>query len=274
MLNQKRPFHLMSKPTGPDCNLDCTYCFYLEKKAIFQEQKIHRMSDEVLDAYVKQYCESQNTPEILFAWQGGEPTLMGVEFFKKAVALQKKYSTGRPVQNAFQTNGILIDIFEEWVRRDVGNVFVQIFDVMLNAWMGMPPPLCIFSEKCGNAMIIEYNGDLYSCDHFVYPDYHLGNILKTPMSKLVQQEKQMRFGDDKLEQLPKQCLNCDVRFACNGECPKHRFMHTADAEPGLSRLCESYKMFLHHIDPYMKTMAQLLREKHPCADIRAMIPSK
>lgn len=403
MLNPKRPFHLMSKPAGPDCNLDCTYCFYLEKEAIFQEKKIHRMSDEVLEAYIKQYCESQNTPEILFAWQGGEPTLMGVAFFEKAVALQKKYAAGRPVQNAFQTNGtlidnqwckflakekfliglsldgprhihdkfrvdkggkptfdrvmkalklmkahrvdfntltcvtrqnakhaveiytflkgtgstflqfipiierkpndeaallglklalppdlaaddtdervmpwtvqpkqygqFLIDIFDEWVRRDVGTTFVQIFDVMLNAWMGMPPPLCVFAKKCGDAMVIEHNGEIYSCDHFVYPEYNLGNILETPMVELTHQEKQIQFGNDKLDKLPKQCLNCNVRFACNGACPKHRFTHTADGEPGLSWLCEGYKMFFQHIDPAMKTMAQLLREQRPCSEI-------
>jgi len=146
--------------------------------------------------------------------------------------------------------------------------------VMLNAWMGMPPPLCIFSEKCGSAMIIEYNGDIYSCDHFVYPDHNLGNILETPMSELASQEKQIQFGSDKLDKLPKQCLHCDVRFACNGDCPKHRFMHTADGDPGLSWLCEGYKMFMHHIDPTMKTMTQLLREQRPCADIMGMIPPK
>lgn len=397
----------MAKPAGPDCNMDCTYCFYLEKEAIFQ-QPVHRMSDEVLEEYVKQYCESQNTPELNFAWQGGEPTLMGVEFFEKAVKFQKKYSAGRPVQNAFQTNGLLInndwckflakekfliglsldgprhihdkfrvdrggkptfdrvmktlklmkshrvefntlscvtrqnakhaveiynflkstgstfmqfipiierkpddkasllglklalppdlaaddtdeqvmpwtvqpeqygqfliDIFEEWVRRDVGTTFVQIFDVMLNAWMGLPPPLCVFAEKCGDAMIIEYDGGLYSCDHFVYPDYYLGNITETPMTELVTQEKQITFGSNKLDKLTKQCLNCDVRFACNGDCPKHRFAQTTDGEAGLSWLCESYKRFLHHIDPYMQTMAQLLREQRPAADIMGMIP--
>lgn len=400
----------MAKPAGPDCNLNCTYCFYLEKETIFKEQKVHRMSDEVLEEYIKQYCESQNTPEILFAWQGGEPTLMGVDFFKKAVVFQKKYAAGRPVQNAFQTNGtlidnewckflakekfliglsvdgprhihdkfrvdrggkptfdrvmktlklmkahrvefntltcvtrqnakyaveiynflkstgstflqfipiierkpddeatlrglklalpptlvaddtdervmpwtvqpeqygqFLIDIFEEWVRRDVGSVFVQIFDVMLNAWMGMPPPLCVFAEKCGNAMIIEHNGDLYSCDHFVYPEYNLGNMMETPMVELANQEKQLKFGSDKLDTLPKQCLSCDVRFACNGECPKHRFLQTADGEPGLNWLCAGYKNFMHHIDPYMQTMTRLLREQRPCADIMGMVPPK
>lgn len=400
----------MAKPAGPDCNLNCTYCFYLEKEAIFNTQSVHRMSDEVLEAYIKQYCESQNTPEIQFAWQGGEPTMMGVDFFKKAVLLQKKYSAGRPVQNAFQTNGTLIDkewckflakeqfliglsidgprhvhdrfrvdrggkptfdrvmktlklmkahrvdfntltcvtrqnaqyateiyeflkgtgstflqfipiierkpndesaqmglqlalppdlaaddnddrvmpwtvrpeqygkfltdIFDVWVRRDVGTVFVQIFDVMLNAWMGMPPPLCVFAEKCGSAMIIEHNGDLYSCDHFVYPEYRLGNILETPMSDLATSPQQQQFGSDKFDKLPQYCKDCDVFFACHGECPKHRFINTPTGEPGLNWLCEGYKHFMHHIDPYMKTMCQLLRENRPCSEIMGMVPPK
>ena len=410
MINRKQPFHLMAKPAGPDCNLACTYCFYLEKEALFQEQKVHRMTDDVLESYIKQYCESQNTPELIFAWQGGEPTLMGIKFFQKAVQLQRKYSAGRPVQNSFQTNGILIDnewckflakekfliglsldgprhihdkfrvdrdgkptfdkvmkalklmkahrvdfntltcvtrqnaqyaveiydflkstgstflqfipiierkpddaatrlglklalppdlaaddnddrvmpwtvqpkqygqflvaIFEEWVRRDVGTVFVQIFDVMLNAWMGMTPPLCVFAEKCGNSMIIEYTGDLYSCDHFVYPEYRLGNILKTPMIDLTASPQQTTFGNDKYDKLPEYCKMCDVFFACHGECPKHRFITTPTGEPGLNWLCEGYKLFMHHIDPYMKTMTQLIRSNRPAADIMTMLPPK
>ncbi len=400
----------MAKPAGPDCNLRCKYCFYLEKDALFKEEPVRRMIDEVLEEYIKQYCESQNTPELDFAWQGGEPTLAGVEFFEKAVALQKKYSAGRPVHNAFQTNGtlidkawckflakenfliglsldgprhihdkfrvdrgdkptfdrvmktlklmkahrvefntltcvtkqnakhaveiykflkgtgstflqfipiierkpdseakrlglqlalppdlaaddnddrvmpwtveaeqygqFLIDIFSVWVRRDVGNVFVQIFDVMLNTWMEMPPPLCAFSEKCGDAMIIEHNGDIYSCDHFVYPDFYLGNIMESPITEMAHSERQKQFGSDKFNKLPRCCTACDVFFACHGECPKHRFLNAPNGEPGLNWLCEGYKMFMHHIDPYMKTMCQLLRENRRAADIMAMIPPK
>ena len=410
MQTKKSPFHLMAKPAGPDCNLACKYCFYLEKDVFFNEQKVHRMSDEVLETYVQQYCESQNTPEVVFAWQGGEPTLLGIDFFKKAVALQKKYSAGRPVQNAFQTNGTLIDndwckflakekfliglsldgprhihdkfrvdrggqptfdkvmkalklmkahqvefntltcitrqnaryaveiynflkstgstflqfipiierkpddaaarlglklalppdlaaddnddrvmpwtvqpeqfgqfmidIFDQWVRRDVGTIFVQTFDVALNGWMGLPPPLCIFSERCGSSLIIEHTGDLYACDHFVYPDFLLGNILQTPMTKLVYSEKQKTFGSDKYDKLPDFCRKCDVLFVCHGECPKHRFLTTPEGQPGLSWLCEGYKNFFHHIDPYMRTMVQLLRNEHPAAEIMTMIPSK
>jgi uncharacterized protein len=402
------PFHVMAKPAGPDCNLACRYCFYLEKEALFNSGKVHRMSDEVLEAYVRQYCESQNTPELFFAWQGGEPTLAGVDFFRKAVRFQTQYAAGRPVTNAFQTNGTLIDnewcrflaqekflvglsldgprhihdkfrvdrgsqptfdrvmktlkqfkahrvefntltcvtrqnaahaleiyeflkntgstflqfipiverkpddaaarlglklglppdlaaadtddrvmpwtvqprqfgeflttIFDQWVRRDVGHVFVQIFDVMLNAWMNLPPPLCVFSERCGESMILEHNGDLYACDHFVYPDHRLGNILETPMAQMAHSAQQKQFGANKADKLPARCRACDLLFACHGECPKHRFLKTPEGEPGLNWLCEGYTLFLHHIAPYMRTMTQLLRNNRPAADIMAMIP--
>ncbi|MBM4153031.1 MAG: anaerobic sulfatase maturase [Kiritimatiellaceae bacterium] len=409
-MNAKLPFHLMAKPAGPDCNLACTYCFYLEKDVFFGKQTPHRMTDEVLESYVKQYCESQNTPELQFAWQGGEPTLMGIDFFRKAVEFQKKYAAGRPVENAFQTNGtlidndwckflakedfliglsldgprhihdrfrvdrggkptfdrvmkalklmkahrvkfntltcvtrqnaphavemyeflknsgstffqfipiierlpdqqavqmglkwaappdattgtsdarvtpwtvqpeqygkFLIDIFDVWVRRDVGNIFVQIFDVMLNAWMGLPPPLCVFAEKCGRSMIIEHQGDVYSCDHFVYPQHRLGNLREIPLVELANSDQQHKFGNAKYDTLPKSCLRCDVFFACHGECPKHRFLTTPSGEPGLNWLCAGYKQFMHHIDPYMRTMAQLVRNERRAAEIMSMIPPK
>ena len=401
----------MAKPSGPDCNLNCKYCFYLEKEVLFNRDKVHRMSDEVLEEYIKQYCESQNSPEISFAWQGGEPTLMGIEFFEKAIALQKKYSAGRPVQNALQTNGILLDnkwckflakekfliglsldgprhihdkfrvdrggkptfdrvmkalklmkahriefntmtcvtkqsaphaleiynflkgtgstfmqfipiveckpnqealdlglklavpsflteddtddrvmpwtvpaqaygkflctIFDEWVRLDVGTTFVQTFDVALNAWMGMPPPLCVFAETCGNAMVIEHNGDLYSCDHAVYPETRLGNIMETPMSEMADCPQQEKFGNDKRDNLPDYCRKqCEFYFMCHGACPLHRFLKTPDGKPNLNWLCEGYKMFMRYIDPAMQTMCQLLRDKRPCSDIMSLLPPK
>jgi uncharacterized protein len=138
----------------------------------------------------------------------------------------------------------------------------------------MPPPLCVFAEKCGSAMIIEHNGDLYACDHFVYPEYRLGNILETPMTEMVASEKQRQFGSDKFDKLPGYCRQCNFFFACHGECPKHRFIKTPGGEPGLNWLCEGYKMFLPHIDPYMKTMAQLIRNERPAADIMSMVPPK
>jgi uncharacterized protein len=404
------PFHVMTKPIGPICNLDCKYCFYLEKEKLYPDERRWRMSDELLETYISQYILSQpaDLPEISFAWQGGEPTLLGVDYFRKVVELQKKYADGRTVHNALQTNGTLLDdpwceflsangflvglsidgpralhdryrvdkkqqptfdavmrgldclkkhktefntltvvnransqrplevyrflrdigsgyiqfiplverlpqgrlrvlgfdlaeppepgqpedpeavvtawsvqsrtygeflctIFDEWVRRDVGRTFVQIFDVALGQWSGMGSSLCVFAEKCGAALAIEHNGDVYSCDHYVYPKYHLGNILNQSLGAMAQSPEQTRFGNDKADTLPEYCRKCAVRFACNGECPKHRFIQTPDGEEGLNYLCPAYKRFFTHIDPYMKTMAQLLQAQRPPALIMDML---
>jgi uncharacterized protein len=162
-------------------------------------------------------------------------------------------------------------VFDEWVRHDVGRVFVQMFDVQLGIWMGMPASLCVFNETCGTAMALEHNGDLYSCDHYVYPRYRLGNILGGNLRDLVDSEQQRAFGQAKRDSLPKCCRECDVRFACNGECPKHRFMKTPDGERGLNYLCAGYKKFFHHVDTQMTMMAQLLRQGHPAAEIMRVL---
>jgi len=402
-----RAFHVMTKPIGPICNLDCSYCFYLEKEKLYPDERKWKMSDQVLEAYISQYICSQDVPEISFAWQGGEPTLLGVEFFGRVVELQRKYAGGKTIHNALQTNGTLLDdawcdflsrhrfliglsidgpkelhdvyrvdkqqkgtfddvlrglwllkkhgtdfntltvvnrlnsqkplevyrflkqigsgfmqfiplvernaesvelkvrgmnlaeppeihdeqkppvtdwsvqpaqygqflcdIFDEWVRKDVGRYFVQMFDVALGQWAGAGASLCVFAEKCGNAMAMEHNGDLYSCDHYVYPKYKLGNILNSSLGELVGSSKQRQFGEDKKSTLPRYCRECDVRFACNGECPKHRFLHTPDGEWGLNYLCAGYKKFFHHVDPYMKIMAQLLAEKRAPATIMEIL---
>jgi uncharacterized protein len=406
-------FHLMAKPIGPICNLDCKYCFYLEKEKLYPDTRQWKMSDAVLEAYVKQYIEQQNAPEINFAWQGGEPTLLGVDFFEKAVALQQRYANGKRIHNALQTNGTLLDdqwgaflaehqflvglsidgprqlhdfyrvdkqqkptfdavmrglgflkkhqvefntltvvnrqnsqrplevyrflkeigsgflqfiplveraaptrlkvlgfelsdppvlgqagqfaapeeaspvtswsvdahqygrflcdIFDHWVRHDVGRVFVQMFDVALGNWMGLGSPLCVFAEKCGNAMAIEHNGDVFSCDHYVYPGYKIGNLLSQSLGEMAASPQQRKFGADKSETLPDYCKKCEVRFACNGECPKHRFTTTPDGQAGLNYLCPAYKRFFNHIDPHMKTMAALLRAGRPPAAIMGML---
>ena len=338
------------------------------------------MSDETLELYVKQYIEAQDVPQVDFAWQGGEPTLMGVDFFRRAVELQQQYANGKLVTNAFQTNGILLDdewgeflaenkfliglsidgprqyhdhyrvdkgqkptydrvyaglqmlkkhgvefntltvlqnhnadhplevyrflreegsgfmqfipiveriahepdedglelvdpeyegrapvskwsvgsgqygkflcaIFDEWVRHDVGQVFVQLFDVTLGSWLGQDASLCIFAETCGKALIIEHNGDLYSCDHFVYSDYRLGNVHEESIRDMVASPQQTKFGQDKKDTLPQYCIECDYRFACNGGCPKHRFTKTPRGEDGLNYLCKGYKMYFGHVDP-------------------------
>ena len=388
----------MTKPIGPICNLDCKYCFYLEKEHLYTNTANWEMLPDVLESYIRQYIESQDVPLIHFAWQGGEPTLLGVEFFRKAVKLQRKYANGKRIENAFQTNGVLLDdrwgeflasnhfliglsidgprefhdryrvdkgglpsfdrvmrglgylkkhgvdfntltvvqrhnsyhplkiyrflkeigsgfmqfipivervarkpdskglvlispaaeepaevsewsvepilygkflceIFDEWVRSDVGSYFIQIFDVALESWLGLDQTLCVFRQTCGAAMAIEHNGDLYSCDHFVYPENKLGNIMENPLQSLVNSDQQYRFGQDKRETLPRYCQECDVRFACNGECPKHRFIRTPDGEAGLNYLCAGYKLFFHHIDPYMQFMASELGQRRAPANV-------
>ena len=405
-MNAPKSVHVMAKPSGAICNIDCTYCFYLEKEKLYPEKgKQWKMNDETLAQYVKQYIEAQDVPEVNFAWQGGEPTLMGIEFFEKAVALQAQYANGKTITNAFQTNGTLLDdawgaflqknkflvgvsidgpqdmhdhyrvdkggkptfaqvmrgieilkkhkvefntltvlqshnaqyplevynflksigsqfiqfipiveriaeqpredlltlvdpkfesgatvsewsvssrqyghflsqVFDEWVRKDVGRYFVQIFDVALGAWLGQNPSLCIFSETCGDALIIEHNGDLYSCDHYVYPDYNLGNVHDQSIRELVASPQQRKFGTDKRDTLPQYCRDCDYRFACNGGCPKHRFIDTPDGEKGLNYFCKGYKMFFKKADPYLRVMAGELTKGRPAAGVMTWIKQR
>jgi uncharacterized protein len=168
----------------------------------------------------------------------------------------------------------LCAIFDKWVRQDVGQSYVQIFDVALEAWYGMEPGLCVFKEKCGKAMAIEHNGDLYSCDHYVYSDYKLGNIMENPIVSLVENTQQVKFGNDKFNSLPQYCENCDFRFICNGECPKHRFIETPDGEYGLNYLCAGYKKFFNHVDPYMRFMANELKNGRPPANVIGWVREK
>lgn len=390
-------FHVMTKPTGPICNLDCKYCFYLEKEKLYPSGTDWAMPLPTLEAFIRQHIEAHSVPEVLFAWQGGEPTLLGVEYFRKVVELQARYANGKSIQNAFQTNGVLLDdawceffaehkfligisidgpeslhnhyrvdrggrptfgkvmaglerlkkhrvdfntltvvnranqdhalqvyrflkeigslvmqfiplverlasqpstlkmvlpvqdgslaewsvepesygrflcsIFDEWVRQDVGKHYVQLFDVSLESWLGMPAGLCWFRETCGAALALEHNGDLYSCDHFVYPENKLGNIMDEPLSSLVNSPRQQRFGEEKKSTLPRYCRECDVRFACHGECPKRRFLKTPDGEDGLNYLCAGYKMFFRHIDPYMRFMATMLRRRQAPAHVMSV----
>jgi uncharacterized protein len=406
-LKLKRPnaFHVMLKPAGPSCNLNCTYCYYLEKTKLYPESDQLKMSDELLENFTKQFIEAQQIPVVTFTWQGGEPTLMGLDFFKKAIELQKKYSGGKKIENAFQTNGtrlnedwckfftdnniligisidgaehnhdryrktfsggatfkrvmkgiellhkyktefntlsvvndynvnyasetyrflkkigsgfmqflpvvehigehrsadelqliapvhgknakvtdwsvgpagfgkFLVTIFDEWVRNDVAKYYVQIFDATLANYVGETPGLCVFNETCGDALVMEHNGDLFSCDHFVYPEYFLGNIAETPMIDLVKSQQQFDFGIDKRNKLPRYCLTCDVRYACHGECPKHRFLLTPDGKPGLNYLCEGYKLFFKYAEPYMKFMAEELKYKRPPSNVMNWIKNK
>jgi radical SAM protein with 4Fe4S-binding SPASM domain len=181
--------------------------------------------------------------------------------------------TGRSV-TAEQYGRFLIGVFEEWVRHDVGEVYVQMFDVALANWVGEPPGLCVHTETCGLALALEHTGDLYSCDHFVEPAYKLGNIKETPMLELVASQQQRQFGLDKRDTLPKYCLECDVRFACHGGCPKDRFIHTPDGEPGLNYLCAGYKAFFHHVDRPMRIMGQLLAQERAPSEIVQLYASQ
>jgi uncharacterized protein len=384
-------FHVMIKPRGAICNLGCEYCYFLSKESLYPGSSF-RMEDDLLELFTQQYIQAQQVPEVTFAWQGGEPTLMGLEFFERAIQLQKKYAhPGQKISNALQTNGVnltdqwcrffkknnfligisidgprhlhdayrhdkggeptfervmhglallqkhkvecnalttihaanadyplevyhflrdelemqfiqfipiverdnqtgfqegskvtqrsvrpqqygqfLIQIFDEWVRRDVGQVFVQIFDVSLGAWLGQPGALCIFAPTCGTALAIEHNGDLYSCDHFVEPRHILGNLRESDLIEMVSSEKQNAFGHAKLEKLPRYCLDCEVRFACHGGCPKNRFIRTPKGEPGLNYLCAGYKSFFKHIDEPMKIMSYLFRQGQAPAEIMSI----
>jgi uncharacterized protein len=187
-------------------------------------------------------------------------------------------SAFRPVTSwsvkAAEYGNFLVQIFQEWVRHDVGRVFVQLFDVALGNWMGLGSSLCIFAEKCGAALALEHNGDVYSCDHYVYPQYKLGNILNKSLGEMANSSGQRQFGNEKSDTLPNYCRECEVRFACHGECPKNRFIDTPDGEPGLNYLCGAYKHFFKTIDPYMKTMAQLLKARRPPADIMGLIAAQ
>jgi len=370
------PYHVITKPIGAICNLDCEYCYYLEKETLYPETTDFKMTDEVLRKFTRQYL-SQPGDEITFTWQGGEPTLMGLDFFRRAVTLQKEYNTeGKTIRNSLQTNGVkldnnwaeffqdhdflvglsidgpahvhnkyryfkggqgsfdavkagldtlkengvefnvlgcvndysarypyeiydfytnevgtrywqfipiverspgsnggdvslashsvdaeqygdfLIQIFNRWVRNDIGTISVQIFDIVFRVYLGMKAGLCLFDKTCGNALAIEHNGDLYSCDHYVETEYHIGNVATSTLNEMVATPFQRQFGQDKESRLPAYCQNCEVQFLCNGGCPKNRFITTPDGEPGLNYLCAGYKKFFHYVDPYMRFIAQ------------------
>jgi uncharacterized protein len=326
------------------------------------------MSDEVLEHYIRQLIESHRTNKVTVAWQGGEPTLMGIGFFRRAVEFFRDHGfligisidgprelhdahrvdkSGKPTLDRvmrglrlLQKHGVeyniltavnrlnadhplevyrflrdeagaawmqfipaierlneeevflrregkivsdrsvlpeqlgnfLITIFDEWVRRDVGKVFVQTFEATVRNWLGLPSSgMCVFDAVCGHGLALEHNGDLYSCDHFVEPRHLLGNIVQNHMIELASLDRQQKFGRDKLETLPRCCRECEVRFACRGECPKNRFIKTPDGEPGMNYLCAGYKAFFHHVDRPMKIIAALLRRGYPAAQVMQVL---
>lgn len=400
-------FNIMLKPAGSLCNLDCQYCYYLDKSEIYGGHE-PRMSIDMLETVVKEYIGANDVPEVTFNWHGGEPLILGLDFYKKALEFERKYANGKIIHNTLQTNGTLItdewadflakndflvgisidgpadihdryrrdkggyptfdrvmaglmnlqragaeyntmstvnkfsegrglevylflkslgsrfmqfmpvvehvkyptdakgkmnkrlrpfivnpstegamlspwsisdiaygkfmcDIFDYWVRNDVGRYYVNLFDATLANWCGAMPGTCVHARVCGGNAVIEHNGDLYPCDHFVYPEYLLGNIRKTDIKTLMQSQKQTDFGLDKRSALPTKCARCKYLFACNGECPKHRFNRTENGETGLNALCMGYFKFFDHVAPYMDMMKSLLQEKRAPAEIMPMI---
>ena len=374
-------FNIMIKPAGSLCNLNCKYCYYLDKADIYGGRE-PVMSEAMLETVVREYIAANDVAEVTFNWHGGEPLVLGQDFYRKAMALEEKYADGKKIHNTIQTNGVLLnaewadffrekgflvgisidgpreihdryrkdkggaptfekvmhgiellrtagvefntmstvnkaseghgaevyrflktlgtryfqfmpvvehvkdgriadpseegakiapwsisdiafghflcDIFDEWFHGDVGRYFVGQFDAALACWCGVPPGICVFSETCGGNAILEHNGDLYPCDHFVYPKYRLGNISETPIREMMASDAQVRFGINKRNTLPSACRKCQWFFACHGECPKHRFTRTEKGETGLNSLCGGYKIFFSHISPYMDFMKRQL----------------
>jgi uncharacterized protein len=391
--------HVLAKPIGPVCDIKCDYCFYLEKRALFGSDEQYRMPDAVLAKYVEQYVDAQLTPVVEFVWHGGEPTLLGLDFFRRVVELQAPYRDRKEIRNTLQTNGLhlddawceffkandffigisldgpaeihdryrkdrhgngtfervmagvrllqqhgvefnalacvgrdtahhplevyrffkeagihyiqftpiverlpepatqalglwlappavldqpepntqvtpwtvepekygdfLIAIYEEWVRKDVGTTFVMNFEWALTAWVGEPSPVCIFSRQCGRAVAMEHDGSVFACDHYVYPQYRLGNVLSDDLGAMVERSVASGFGPHKETTLPRWCRECDVLNACWGGCPKHRFAVSPHGEPGLHYLCAGYKKFFRHIRKYLRAMATLLENDLP-----------
>jgi uncharacterized protein len=397
-------FHLLAKPSGPACNLACDYCFYLEKEALFDRPGRRRMAAAVLEAYVGNLIAATPADQpVIFAWQGGEPTLLGLPFFAEAVRLQRTLGAGRTIENSFQTNGILIDedwaaflaehrflvglsldgpaqihdrhrrfrsgapshrqvmaalerlqrhgvdynvmscvnrdsarhpqqvyrflkesgvgfiqfipvveraagtdyaaagfslegpgasgdasgmapfavtpqdwgsflagVFSEWRRKDVGRVFVMNFEWALAAELGMQGGPCVHQRECGRSLAMEHDGTVYACDHYVYPDYRLGNVAGESLADMVDSPRQRAFGQAKWQGLPAQCRACPHLGHCWGGCPKHRFLTTRDGEAGLNYLCAGYQHYYGQVRPWLATMARLLREGRSVEQIMTM----
>ncbi|MGF1726815.1 anaerobic sulfatase maturase [Photobacterium nomapromontoriensis] len=401
-------FHMMAKPASYRCNLKCDYCFYLEKEQMMQPSSStaktaevkaassqDQMSDAMLKRYVRDYIRSQPSDDIDFAWQGGEPTLAGLDFYRNAVKYQKQYANGKTITNSFQTNAVAInrqwaqffaennfligvsvdgaaevhdkyrisvngkptfervkhaiallkeykvefntltvindqnwnkaketyqalknlgsehlqfipiveveaqcqqsttghysptadasltpfsvpahgygqfmtEIFNEWVKNDIGRIYVRMFDSILATWMGYPASVCVQAKNCGQAMVIEANGDVYSCDHYVYPANKLGNITQTDIVKLATSKQQQRFGNAKSSRLTDQCQQCDVYGLCHGGCPKHRIIPVAGEKHRQNYLCASYKQIFKHTAPAMHHMVQEIRRGGIAANV-------
>ncbi|TCN65665.1 anaerobic sulfatase-maturation protein [Acetobacteroides hydrogenigenes] len=395
-----RHLYVMLKPVGSICNLDCSYCYYLEKENLYANTAKHFMSEELLERFIKDYLRSQTKAEVLFTWHGGEALMRPIKFYQKALDLQKKYGGGRPIDNSIQTNGVLLTdewceffkrnnflvgisidgprefhdkhrrskqghstfdqvmrgvellkkhqvefnamavinsdnvkhplevynffkeigcqfiqfspiverissndnglkfssptesgiaevapytvdpdefanfylkIFDEWVRKDVGSIYIQLFDSTLANWVGQPPGVCTLAKTCGHAGVMEFNGDVYSCDHFVYPEFKIGNIYSQNLTSMMYSDKQQRFGSNKFTSLPRQCRECRYLFACYGECPKNRFITDKYGEPGLNYLCNGFYKFFDHVRPYMDYMKEEYENQRPPANVMSWV---
>ncbi|WPR99407.1 anaerobic sulfatase maturase [Klebsiella aerogenes] len=398
----QRRFHVMAKPTGSACNIDCSYCFYLHKEHLLQQEKRRYMSDETLENFIRQYIDGQDGEQVVFSWQGGEPTLMGLEFFHKVVKFQQQYKKpGQRIENDLQTNGILINdawaeflkanhflvglsidgprelhdryritrsgkptfdkvmagvdalkrhgvpfnalvtvnrtnarfplevyrfvtrelgatyvqfnpcvepvdftqtaphfwrddsiptvssrrarpgdldaivtdwsvdpddwgrfliaTFEEWVNNDLGRVQVNLFETAVAQMMGLPAQICTTAEFCGKGLAVEKNGDVFSCDHYVYPEYQIGNIADNSLARMAFSERQQAFGMGKCDMLPQQCKQCPYLKLCHGECPKNRLVLTTDGEAGLNYLCPGIKAFFNYAEPILAGIVTLVK---------------
>lgn len=379
-------FNVMAKPMGSACNLNCAYCYYLEKKSLFLSSSTV-MSELVLSKFTEQYIAAQQLPIVNFVWQGGEPCLAGLGFYKKALYYQQQYAISKSIHNFIQTNGTLLNdewcsffsknnflvgisidgtealhnsyrktklgegsynnvingirllkkhgvefntlvtvnnknadypveiyaklkelgckyiqflpvverqllepieaplklvseeylhkahvanwsvspeqwgnflckVFDEWSGNDIGHYFIQLFDATLANWVGENPGVCLYSESCGNDLVIEANGDVFSCDHYVYPENKLGNILEGTLLQFITTNKQAIFGQKK-KSLPEACIQCEFLFTCHGECPKKRFVPANDGAK-LNYLCDGYKKFYQHSSHLMRIMKEEL----------------
>lgn len=396
-----RRMHVMVKPTGPVCNLACTYCYYLSKQVLLTTENHWRITFEILETFIRQYFQGQHYQEVVFSWQGGEPTLLGLDFFRRVVELQQQHCPPHVrCENDLQTNGTLLDeawceflaehrflvglsidgprelhdhyrrdkagagsfdrdfraarllrkhqvhfatlscvnrltarhplqvyrflrdevgskrlqfipivepmdfwykpppygdrrslpadgsprarpghpesvvtdwsvdpdewgeflcrVFDEWYRNGLGEIYVNYFEAAVETWMGHMSPLCTQSPMCGKGLALEHDGSVYACDHYVYPEYRLGNILTQPLDEMAYSERQERFGRSKEGMLPEYCRRCAYEFACFGGCPKDRILKTPDGEPGLNYLCRGWQRFFSHIDPHIQRIVRSL----------------
>ncbi len=378
MVKTSRSFQIFVKPGGAVCNLGCTYCYYLDKRDLYAQGDACPMPDDLLETYIAQHIRASPDPIIRFSWHGGEPTVLGLDYFRRIVEIQKKYrDPKRRILNGIQTNGTLLTetwarffaeegfsiglsldgpremhdqdrltregkpthhlamrgynllrtrgvtpdilcvvnahnvhhplqvyrffkqikaryigflpvverqpgaengvsratvsaqafgrflctIFDEWRDRDIGRIKVQLFEETAKTALGQAHELCIFRETCGDVPVLEHNGDFFSCDHFVDPGHHLGNIRDDSLTALLEHPDLIRFGREKSERLPHYCRACEFLVLCHGECPKNRFIKTPDGEEGLNYLCEGYRMFFSHAQPFVQELAGLWRRQ-------------